>query len=57
VKIETSRDSSAKTQGRIHNYVLKPNGLLAKGLGWMESRESDSFRGFLAKGTRHMIWV
>jgi hypothetical protein len=46
VKIETSRDSSAKTQGRIHNYVLKPNGLLAKGLGWMESRESDSFRGF-----------
>jgi hypothetical protein len=23
----------------------------------MESRESDSFRGFLAKGTRHMIWI
>jgi hypothetical protein len=47
VKIGNFQGLFCENSGHIHNYVLKPNGLLAKGPGWMESRESDSFRGFL----------
>jgi hypothetical protein len=34
-RLETSRDFSAKTQGHIHNYVYKLEGLLARGPGWI----------------------
>jgi hypothetical protein len=48
-EIGNFRGFTAQRQEHIHNYVYKPKGLLAKGPGWMESRKSDSFRGFLQK--------
>jgi hypothetical protein len=51
--LETSRDFSAKTQGHIHNYVYKLEGLLAKGPELMESGESKRFKGVTGSLARH----
>jgi hypothetical protein len=51
--LETSRDFSAKTQGHIHNYVYKVEGLLAKVPGRIGSEESNRSRAFSARFARH----
>jgi hypothetical protein len=51
-RLETSGDISAKTQGHIHNYVYKLEGLLAKESGRIRSEESNRSGGF-CKIARH----
>jgi hypothetical protein len=47
--LETSRDFSTRTQGHIHIYVYKLEGLLAKLLGRVYVQEVGSLQGVMCK--------
>jgi hypothetical protein len=47
--LETSGDFSAKTQGHIHNYVYKLEGLVAKLPGRIYVQEVGSLQGVMSK--------